>query len=82
MPTPVSWDRSIWKALLSPPQCVGAFSNSHRGVLWASMVAPMFCCPDVARSGPSPPHLPALAPSAPLGSSNWDRDLMAACVAA
>lgn len=34
-----------------------------------SMVAPMFCCPDVATSGPSPPRLPALAPSASLESS-------------
>lgn len=39
-----------------------------------SMVAHMFCCPDVARSGPSPTRLPALAPLGSLGSSQlgWE----------
>lgn len=52
-----------WKRLKGPN-----VSPQESG-LWVSVVAKVLCCPDVARSSPSPPNLPALAPLAFSGSS-------------
>lgn len=38
-----------------------------------NVVAELFCCPDVTRSSPSPPSLPALSFSASLGNSRVGR---------
>lgn len=64
----VSWYKHPEGPTLSSPFCGGLFSFTWR-LPMISMVAQMFCCPNMPRSDPGPPHLPALAPPASLGSS-------------
>lgn len=62
-------------AAFGRPHCLlpGEWPKQHGGVLWVNVVAELFCCPDMTRSSPSSPSLPALSFSASLGNSQVGR---------